>query len=720
MADAKVVLTGDSTSAVAAVKRLNTEFGNLIGVAAKLASTPLLGGTGLLAGASVAGLAALVKGAIDAGDAFNKMSQKTGIAVEDLSRLKYAADLSDVSVEALQKGMTSLSTYMVDAATGSGEAADQFKKLGISVRNADGSMRSSIDVLYDLADRFAAMPDGVEKTNLAVTIFGKKLGAEMIPLLNSGGDGLRAMGQEAERLGLVMSGELAKASEEFNDNVERLSKLASSAGIEIANALIPSLNKLMTEFIEARKAGFGFLEALYNLGLSAPWKSIQQHLTEVTAELERLQKLRGKINADQAQIINLDGQIASLEKLQKYYTALQRNATGEEDISMSSLISKRTALQEQFNQKYIQLVMLRSVAEGKASSDILLDDTKRTEAQIKNAEKLRAALNTAWQDALKGAREAGVQAEKLLLDAANTRQTGADRAAALRRSQLTPEQQQAEIQRTYNDLANSAEQSANLAKLAQMQGRTENAAKLAEQARKEAERAAKFADQIEDHEAAARAIEQISEIQAQLQEQQAKVKQEQAEQLRKNAEELYVQMREVDQQLTELQVKASSLKVQADTSSAESSLAQIKSQLDALQDKTITVTIRQLGSLSSETLDQNSASQVGFSGGGWTGPGAKYQPAGVVHAEEYVLRREVVREAGARAFLERFNRMGLAAALRGYADGGLVAPVAPAASGTPVSLHFPFGAYQATMAADVLDELKTAFKREALKRGARS
>lgn len=68
------------------------------------------------------------------------------------------------------------------------------------------------------------------------------------------------------------------------------------------------------------------------------------------------------------------------------------------------------------------------------------------------------------------------------------------------------------------------------------------------------------------------------------------------------------------------------------------------------------------------------AKAYGFASGGYTGAGGKYQPAGIVHAEEFVNRREVVRQPGALAFLTEFNRVGMAALNRwpGYADGGLV------------------------------------------------
>jgi chromosome segregation ATPase len=75
-------------------------------------------------------------------------------------------------------------------------------------------------------------------------------------------------------------------------------------------------------------------------------------------------------------------------------------------------------------------------------------------------------------------------------------------------------------------------------------------------------------------------------------------------------------------------------------------------------------------------LSQANFSGGGFADGGWTGPGSKWEPAGIVHAEEFVNRREVVRQPGARAFLEDFNRRGMEALYgwRGYADGGFVEP----------------------------------------------
>lgn len=187
-----------------------------------------LGNFGALAGRTFAAVAAgatlaagalgiAVKGAIDHADALSKASQKAGVTVEALSRLEYAAKLSDVSLEQLTGGLQKLSKGMADAAGGKGPAA-AFKALGIAVTESNGQLRDGNAVFADIADRFSRLEDGATKTALAIQIFGKS-GADMIPLLNEGADGLKRYADESDRLGATISTKTAKASEKFNDTL---------------------------------------------------------------------------------------------------------------------------------------------------------------------------------------------------------------------------------------------------------------------------------------------------------------------------------------------------------------------------------------------------------------------------------------------------------------------------------------------------------------------
>jgi len=209
--------------------------------------------TGLLAAIGGAGaFVGFIKSSIDAADNLNKMSQKIGVSVEDLSALKYAGDLADVSIEQLGIGLKQLNKNIMEAGTGSKEQTAAFHALGVSFRTADGQLRSANDVLLDVSDVFSKMPDGVEKTALSMKLFGKS-GSDMIPLLNAGKDGIKGMREEAQRLGVIMSGDFAKSAEEFNDNLTRLKISATGLGYSIANGLLPYMNDLVESIVNMRK-----------------------------------------------------------------------------------------------------------------------------------------------------------------------------------------------------------------------------------------------------------------------------------------------------------------------------------------------------------------------------------------------------------------------------------------------------------------------------------
>lgn len=215
---------------------------------------------GLVAGATLTGLIALVKHSIDAADKMYKLAQATGVPVEELSALAYAANLSDVEVEDLAKSLEKLDRNMVKAAEGTGEAADAFAAMGISVKNTDGSLKSTDQMLGEIADKFSKYKDGAEKTALAMAIFGKS-GAAMIPMLNRGSQGIQEMAEEARELGLVLSEESAAAAEQFNDNIKRLGGVSKGWIAAVRNEFLPTLNELTESLIQSAKESGGLEKA---------------------------------------------------------------------------------------------------------------------------------------------------------------------------------------------------------------------------------------------------------------------------------------------------------------------------------------------------------------------------------------------------------------------------------------------------------------------------
>jgi ribosomal protein L12E/L44/L45/RPP1/RPP2 len=250
-------------------------------------------GTAMVAAGTA--VTALVKQSIDAMDEMSKLAQKTGTTVESISALTYAADLSGVSQEELGSAISKLTKNMSDAANGTGEAQAGFKALGISVTDASGNLKSSDAILGELADKFAGYQDGAEKTALAVNIFGKA-GAQLIPLLNSGKDGLSDLSDEAKRLGLIFDQDTATAAENFNDNLSRLHDAVKGFGNSIATAVLPVLVDLTNQAVESAKTFADFTSSIKDISSSSFGSQLRADMDAVVVAFQALNALAQEFN----------------------------------------------------------------------------------------------------------------------------------------------------------------------------------------------------------------------------------------------------------------------------------------------------------------------------------------------------------------------------------------------------------------------------------------
>jgi hypothetical protein len=210
---------------------------------------------GLSIGAISAHMAVdFVKSTNAAVDSLGKLSQKIGISVQDLSTMQHALKLSDVPVETFATGVGLLSKSlagMSDELETKGAPA-ALQALGIKARDAAGNIRSTSDVLLDIAEKFKGFADGAGKTNLALQLFGRS-GKELIPFLNEGADGIRRLQEEAKSLGLEIDGKTSVAAQQFNDDLERLKAISEGTARQFLSGLLPSLNRLAEGFTDVAK-----------------------------------------------------------------------------------------------------------------------------------------------------------------------------------------------------------------------------------------------------------------------------------------------------------------------------------------------------------------------------------------------------------------------------------------------------------------------------------
>src|SRR5690242_2681892 len=211
---------------------------------------------------SVAGVLAWTKSIINSADEAGKLGQRIGDTAEAVSGLQYAARIGDV--EDLTGSLDKLNRVLGQAADGSKRQTAALKAVGVSTKEIRDGTVGTVEVLLRAADAFQDMPDGIQKATLAQELFGKS-GAQLIPFLNQGRDGIEALTAEAERMGLVVSGETAAAADAFNDNLTRLSGSAQGLGLSMAQELLPTLVDVTDGFVTlvgTKSESVGFFTAL--------------------------------------------------------------------------------------------------------------------------------------------------------------------------------------------------------------------------------------------------------------------------------------------------------------------------------------------------------------------------------------------------------------------------------------------------------------------------
>lgn len=366
----------------------------------------VLQGMATVAIATAGAMTVLAKNTIDTADNLSKMSQKIGIATEDLSRLAYAAQLSDVDIGSLQNSLVFLSKNMSAASMGTGDALNAFNALGIAFKNTDGSLRGQAEVLADVADKFAIMRDGTEKTAIAMAIFGRA-GAKMIPMLNQGRDGLREMGAELENFGALVTGQFGRSAEQFNDNLTRLKTILDGFTMQTFAPLIEGLNASFDAFMKTDKAGRSFMAFMGSFSLSGmdvkepnlALAETESTIVGVRRNIEALQKYP-ILNADDIAIAN-----KQLEFLEAKSKAIQNVLAMNTDAPQGKQINApvlsdadaTTKAQEKENAfKVEQANKLKLMLEGMMTERQL--EQERFRQQLEDLEIARHALGISTLD----------------------------------------------------------------------------------------------------------------------------------------------------------------------------------------------------------------------------------------------------------------------------------------------------------------------------------
>ena len=331
-------------------------------------------GVGLAAGATALGF--LVKKSIDAAAEMDDLAQKTGVSVEALSRLQYAAGL---------EGVEDLAGSLQKLAKNIAENGDTFAALGINVKTATGELRTTEDVIGDIAEVFAKSADGTRKAAIAQELFGKT-GAQLIPLLNRGKAGLKELYEEADRLGITISSNTSKAADDFNNNLYRLTSTVKGAVNQITAGLLPSLTRITDAMVSSAGGTSAFEVAGRALGVV--FETITVIGANVAYVFEGIGREIGGIAAQLAAIAT--GDFARAGFIREEMIADAQRARKEIDALSESIVNSKKA--------------------GAAEPEL-------GKGELPDIEAIKKAAEEAAKARKKAAEEAQKEAEKALKDA---------------------------------------------------------------------------------------------------------------------------------------------------------------------------------------------------------------------------------------------------------------------------------------------------------------
>ena len=194
------------------------------------------------------------------GDQFDKMSQRTGMSVEELSRFKFAADQSGSSIEAVETSMRKMGELMLNLSHGASAATDTLADLGISAQALSGKTQTQQFQVFAAA--IAGIEDPGRRAALAMKVFGKS-GTQLLPLINEGAAGFQRLSNESDALGATVTKLQAKLGAQLTDSFNRVSVASDGLfriiGTHLAPAIVMLADSLATVIAWSQRFGTAFV-----------------------------------------------------------------------------------------------------------------------------------------------------------------------------------------------------------------------------------------------------------------------------------------------------------------------------------------------------------------------------------------------------------------------------------------------------------------------------
>lgn len=186
------------------------------------------------------GLLKLGYDAVTSADDINTLAKQTGFTTDEIQKMKYAADLVDVSFEDISGAMKKFKGK-IDPTN------ESLAKLGVETQNADGSLRNANDVFFDAVKALGTIQNETERDQVAMDLFGKSADS-LAGIIDDGGKAFEEYGKQAEEMGLILDGDTLDSLNATNDTIDELKAniggTMAQIGASVGTILAPVLEKI--------------------------------------------------------------------------------------------------------------------------------------------------------------------------------------------------------------------------------------------------------------------------------------------------------------------------------------------------------------------------------------------------------------------------------------------------------------------------------------------
>jgi hypothetical protein len=303
-------------------------------------------GAKIAIGASAAGtaLTAMIVSTTNTAKEISNLAQLSGASATEFQRFAAAAKSVGVQQDQLGDMFKDFREKIGEfVSTGGGEMKDFFEqiapKVGVTAdafRNLSGPQ--ALQLFYD----------SLQKAGLSTEQMSFYLESaandttKLIPLLRDGGKELKTLGDEAERMGVVMDEKAIASAKELSKNLETMQSLLNGVKIAISNEVIPAINSLSQEFLIGIKHAGSFGDALRLFGTINPFRDVGGNIKAISSEIESLTAARERYVRSGSDTSSIDTALASERKRIEYLKEVQRmQALASVGSDVSDAISRR-------------------------------------------------------------------------------------------------------------------------------------------------------------------------------------------------------------------------------------------------------------------------------------------------------------------------------------------------------------------------------------------